>query len=345
MRFRIVTLSLVLSIAGCSMTGLPQDGEAPVEMPVPEPVVDEPAPAPPPEPQPAPAPAPEPAPPPEPPPSTFTPPVAVVLSSRAPAYERVATALESLLSKSEIYDLSDRSLLPHEMIARIESSDARAVVTIGLRATLLARDQVSVPVIFAQVFNVSEHELEGATIRGVSVLPPLDVQLDVWRTHSPGIESVGAIVGAGHEGLLDEARKAALSAGLEFHHRIAESDRETLYLFNRLVPEIDAFWLFPDNRILSADVLREMLSYAAAHRVEVAVFNESLLDIGPGVSTSADESDIARMVVLVLNRIDAGEIDDVPGLTPLNEVRLTIGDTARGTAARRERPAAQDESP
>lgn len=323
-------LSLVLPLAGCSLLGPQPTEEAPVEVAEPEPELAAEPPAVEPEPEPEPEPPPPPAPPP--PPTSYEPPVAVVLSSRAPAYEQVALALAERLPASEVYDLSDRSLLPREAFERIAGSDARAVVAIGLKAALYAKDHARVPVVFSQVFNVAGNGLLGDSLRGVAVLPPLARQLEAWREHSPHLTSIGAIVGRGHGTLLEEAREAAASHGLEFHYRTAASDRETLYLFHRLVPDIDAFWLFPDNRILSGGVLEEMLSYAARHRVEVAVFNDALLELGPAVSTTSDEADIAYVVMRILNRIGDGEIDEVPAVSPLNEVRTTLGRRKRSAA-------------
>ena len=38
---------------------------------------------------------------------------------------------------------------------------------------------------------------------------------------------------------------------------------------------IDGLWLLPDNRILSPDVVREMMSYSAKHKKQVVVFGNN----------------------------------------------------------------------
>ncbi|MEX2260128.1 MAG: ABC transporter substrate binding protein [Woeseia sp.] len=325
-RFRLLSLLLLLQVGGCALLSPPPEEPPPQEVPAPPP-------APPPQqetPAPAPVPRPEPVPEPPPPPAptTYAPPVAVVLSSRAPAYERVALALGELLENREIYDLSDRSLSPRDAFARITEFSAGAIVAIGLRAAVYARDYTTVPVVYAQVFNATDNELGGERIRGVAVLPPLDKQLAAWREIAPGLASVGAIVGPGHDALLDEARQAASANELRFESRIANSDREALYHFNRMIPSIDAFWLFPDNRILSPSVLTEMMDYAARHGVQVAVFSDNLLELGATLSTTADEDDIARTIMLLLNRIHDGGIKDIPAISPLNQMRISFGPAA-----------------
>ncbi|MCB1845624.1 MAG: hypothetical protein KDI09_21820, partial [Halioglobus sp.] len=254
--------------------------------------------------------------------------VAVVLSSRASAYTDVSEALTGLLKDVEVYDLGDRSLSPRDAFAAIHSSNAAAVVAVGLRAAVYARDYAEVPAVFTQVFNDAENRLIGDTVRGVAAIPPLAAQLDAWLKVNPGLKGVGAIVGSGHERLLLEASDAAAGRGLAFQHRVASSDRETLYLFTRMMPNIDGFWLFPDNRVLSAGVLGEIFENASRHGVQIAIFNDSLLSLGASLSTTTDKRDIARTVVDVLRQIQSNGVETVPEYSPLHEVHVRLNDSA-----------------
>jgi ABC-type uncharacterized transport system substrate-binding protein len=266
---------------------------------VPEPVVEVPEPEPEPEP-----PVVRPAPPPR--------QVAIVLSSRQEAYEAVANELSERLDNVAIYDL--------------------------LRAARSSVAMAQVPVVFSQVFNYQDHGLITETSRGVSALPPLDAHLAAWKKLDPTLARVGLIVGAGHESLRTEAEIAAQNHGVELRIQEAGSDQETLYHFKRIIHEIDGFWLFPDNRILSPRVLTEILQQANRRHVPVAVSNEAMLQLGAAISVSTIPSDIAATIVQVLERIRAGEIDTVPPMTQLSEVRVLTNDAlmkpevAAGTA-------------
>ncbi len=110
--------------------------------------------------------------------------------------------------------------------------------------------------------------------------------------------------------------------GIKFHYAIAQTDKETLYLFNRLVRDIDGFILFPDNRILSRSVLGEMMSYASRHRVQVAVFNPPLLEHGATFSAATVPADIAVTITRILEEIIAGNIDKVPPITALTKIEV-----------------------
>jgi ABC-type uncharacterized transport system substrate-binding protein len=248
--------------------------------------------------------------------------IAIVLTGRQPAYEAVARELELVLEDYSLYDLSDRSQSVRGVFGSIADEQATAVVAIGLRAALSARALSSVPVVFCQVFNVNDNDLITENVKGVSSLPPLILQLRAWKELDPQLKNVGAIIGAGHETLIDEATSAAAELGLNLHFKLAGSDKETLYIFNRLVPDIDGFLLFPDNRILSRTVLDQMLSYASRHEVQVAVFNESLLEMGAAISATPVDADVASTIVRVLDQFDKNQGHLLPPLSPLSEIQI-----------------------
>ena len=255
--------------------------------------------------------------------------VSVLLSSRLPAYERIAIALRTELGQLDVYDMDDRSLTPREMHDSIRAAKTEVVVAVGYKAAAFATRMPDMPVVFSQVFNTGGLDLESGRVRGVSVLPPLDQQLEVWRTLNPNLSSVGAIVGTGHEMLVEEAGIAATTHDVRFQHRVAQSDRETLYLFTRLVPEIDGFWLFPDNRILSTEILKEMLTYAARHRVQVAVFNDSLLSIGATLSTTPVDADVAATILQVAEQLVESDGEGVPPIAPLSDIAVRVSEASR----------------
>lgn len=318
---RALASCMLLVVAGCASRP-----PAAVPEPAPAPVAGEVA-------QEAPEPAPRPAPPPrvESPPETPPPPpaepqtgrVAVVLSDRSPAYESVAVALGKRLGRVLLYDLADRSLPPAAVFSGIADSAAEVVIAIGLEAVERAMLLSPLPVVFCQAFNVDTRR-SSVPVRGVAAIPPLAPPLRAWKEARPALRSIGTIVGEGHDALIAEAEAAAADQGLEFRYGISGSDRETLYLFHRMARDIDAFWLFPDNRVLSVPVLEEMFAYARRHGVQVAVFSPALLALGPDVVVLSDPDDVAATALAVAERIMAGELGTVSPLTPLRRVEVRV---------------------
>lgn len=254
------------------------------------------------------------------------PPVSILLTNLQPAYASVAKELEQLFEQYVVYDLSDLSGPPVSVLRQINDSDTGAVIAIGLRAARSAIAMSNMPVVFSQVFNHQDHNLLSENSRGVAALAPLDAQIAAWKKIDPKIARIGVIVGEGHDDLVAEAALAAERHDVELLVKIARSDQETLYLFKRMVRDVDGYWLFPDNRILSTRILQEMLDEANRHRVHVVVPNESMLEMGAAISMSTVASDIAATIVQVVRQIHAGNMDRVPPLSSLSEVRIATND-------------------
>ena len=122
----------------------------------------------------------------------------------------------------------------------------------------------------------------------------------------------------------------AAGSSVEIKAEVSSSDRDTLYLFKRLAPQVNGLWLFPDNKILSPPVLRDLMSYAVAHGVGVLVSNDALLAWGALASVSSTPADVARNVRVVLDRVSAGSTASLPPMTPLTEIRVQVNaDVAR----------------
>jgi len=254
--------------------------------------------------------------------------VVVALSDRTPAYLAVANALQAELPRTEVYDLSDPSIQSGEAFQAIHDSGALVIVAVGLQAAEAARVNSHIPVVVTQSFNTTTSpEWPGLTTT-VSMLPPIDLQIDYWQTLDPDIKSIGAIVGPGHEALLTKTATSMREHGIEFQHAVAENDRETLYLFNRMASVIDGFLLFPDNRVLSPAVLRDMMRYAEKHNIQVAVFNEPLLKLGAVFSAEAFETDIAATIAQVIEKIELERSDSLPEITELSKIRIRTNPTS-----------------
>jgi ABC-type uncharacterized transport system substrate-binding protein len=255
------------------------------------------------------------------------PPVAIVLTSAEPAYADVARELTGRFKDHEIFDLSDRSQTPVSVLRLINDSSSDFVIAIGLRAAQSSVAMTDKPVIFSQVFNHQDHRLLTGNSRGIAALAPLDAQLAAWKNIDPTIARVGAIIGEGHDELIVEARLAAERHGIDLRVQVTHSDQETLYFFRRMIRDIDGFWLFPDNRVLSGRVLQKMLADANHQRVPVTVPSESMLQMGATISMSTVAADIADTIVRVVRQIQVSGLGSVPPISRLSELRVQTNGT------------------
>ena len=308
----VLAMGVMASLAGCAMlrpppapvpvlTGsIPEPVvSAPVE-PTPEPVVSEPVEAP------APGlPVPEPA-------AT----VAILHSGGAPAQteiaDRIAAGLTGPAFEARVIDVDVAGRgLPVD--ASVET-DARIVAAVGPAALEAARQRFArAEIVFSQVLDAEV----SPGMHGVAATPPLSLQFAAWAAVDPKLGRIGVITSARFASKVMDASEAATAIGARLDHRISTSDRETLYIFRRLAPEIDGFWLAPDSDVLSTAVIGEMLDLAAELEISVLVFSEALLERGGLLSVSAPVDDVAEKVVAAIGEIRSGSGRSLPAEIPL----------------------------
>ena len=198
------------------------------------------------------------------------------------------------------------------------------VVAIGLHAARAAQSLDGKKVVFCQVFNYESGNLVTPSMKGVAAMPSVRELFHAWKTLSPKLRRVGVITGMNLGGLIDEARAAAAENRIDLVHVEVRSDRETLYAFKQLAPKIQGLWLVPDNRVLSLEVIRDMMVYGMREGKQMAVFSHQLLGLGGLMSAESNYGDIAEQVLARVRQ--AQEYAGVPGepVTPLSKADIRI---------------------
>jgi hypothetical protein len=200
----------------------------------------------------------------------------------------------------------------------------RIVAAVGPPALAVAQERFPQANIIASYILATGEGNESPKTRRVAPMPPPTLQFAAWSEIDPALRRIGLITSQNMVSAARSAKAGASSIGAELVHRVSTSDRETLYLFRRLAPDIDGLWLAPDSEILSPVVIDEILSLAAEFGVGVLVFSESLLDRGGLVSVSAAPEHIADMVVDTIGRIRFEGADTVPPEIALREGEVRV---------------------
>ena len=268
--------------------------------------------------------------------------VTILLSDDLPAYSGIADELSTRLTERPViislHGNPDSSAVTPELLRQ---TDKRSVVAIGPIAAQTTTRLTAEQVVFCQVFNYQMLDLSAKHTRGVSFLPPAELQFRAWKKLDPGLQRVGVITGPGHKELIAEAREAAKHHGIELIHRTVQSDKEMLYDFKRLTPEIQGLWLLPDDRILSRRVLREIMSYSAKHQQEVVVFHPELLRFGGLMSINSVDADVSDQVIAALRAGSRRTGVAANNPLPLKQVRIEVNPTVAQSLDRRSAPQPQ----
>jgi len=249
---------------------------------------------------------------------------ALLLSDDIPAFSAIAEAIVARIGDAplSIHNLDSNPV--NALRIRAAAAEADRLIAVGLFAATVARQIEGKPLVFCQVFNYQDYELISASSKGVNMLPPFDLQLDAWLELAPDLERIGIILGPDQEPLIEEIRAAVQARQVELVVRTVESDKEALYNFKRMTQDIQGLWLLPDNRVLSPEVVREIMSYSARHRTQVVVFGANLLDLGALMSVTTDPGDIADRVLERIARVDADDRVAGPEMQPLTMLDVDI---------------------
>lgn len=248
--------------------------------------------------------------------------IAVLQSDASAPYADVTNAIaQQWQGVVEIYRLHADADQNAGTLREIQASAKPIVIAVGLPAASQARQLSGKKVIFCQVFNYEDANLLTPWMKGVSATPPVSAQFRAWKLLDPSVTRIAVITGKGLHDLMQEARAAAKEHQIHLQHIEVVSDIEMRYAFQRLDSDVRGLWLVPDNRVLSREVLRDVLSMSPSRNRQVLVFNEQLLPLGGIMSVEADPADVAQQV---LARVRQATRDTVPGPDVLGLTRINI---------------------
>lgn len=247
--------------------------------------------------------------------------IALLLSDRSAAFVGVQREIQKKYSqRMESYFLDDNKAAQSLVQKQVQSSDLPVVVAVGLPAARIARELSGKRVVFCQVFNYEDVDLTAPWMKGVAAVPPTQEQFHAWKQLAPRLRTVGVITGGNLRGLMEDARAAARKNGIELVHVQVKSDKETLYAYKQLMPRIQGLWLVPDNRVLSHDVIRDLMAHSVQEGKQVAVFSRQLLALGGLLSAETSYADIAEKT---LERVARPDVGGAP-VSPLTKAVIRI---------------------
>jgi ABC-type uncharacterized transport system substrate-binding protein len=283
MYWRLIIIALALVVQGCVQ---PKQAELPVTSVV--------------QPQPQPKPRPE------------IEDVVILVSEDTPAYTNVAKALARHLGQhGNIRFLSENLHENIKMVAAYKNDEKTQFVSIGLAASVAAKTLANRQVVFCQVFNYKDYDLFTARHKGVSMMPSMSKIFGTWRALAPDTTDIGVISGPGFEDMMQVAKSAAKNHGITLHHEVVTSDKEYQFAYKQMANNVQGYLLLPDNRVLSGNVLHDVMTFSVRNSKQVAVFSEELLSLGGLFSVTSDPQNVAQQVLERLEQ-SLGK-DDIPG--------------------------------
>lgn len=269
----------------------------------------------------------------------------VLLRSRALAPYDAAIAGFDAAFRGPVVRFTLEDPGPTALRDRVAALRPDAVVAVGLRAALYARDQLPrTPVVFCVVQDPGRHELGGAWITGVSTEVSTRDELRALRAAAPDVRRVAIFYGRSTgAGLARQAREAAEAAGLELMEVDLGSLSELGARAREAAARADALWMPADATVAATEPFQFLLKLSLDQRKPLLAFSDALVRAGALVAVVPDYAAAGAQAAEVVRRIQSGErTGDIP-ITPVRRTRLVLNEaTARALgrelpiAARRE---------
>ena len=266
--------------------------------------------------------------------------VILLKSSTLAPYQAAAAGFRDAY-RGEVVESSLEDADAAALERRIAALRPDAVVAVGLKATLFARDRFPrTPLVYCVVQNDERYELSGGWITGVSTDVAPGSEVEALRGALPDAQRIGLIYGrATGAALAKAAREACEAAHLTLVEAPVSSLSELPAQARDLAGRVDALWMPADPTVATPEAFRFLLELSLEQRKPLLVFSESLVRAGALMAVSPDYAWVGARAAEEVRRIQTGErAGDIP-VAPLRRTRVILNASA-AHALGRDLPAA-----
>jgi putative ABC transport system substrate-binding protein len=189
-----------------------------------------------------------------------------------------------------------------EQILRI---NPRFIYTIGSKAYLLAQEMAEDrTIVFSSVLNWQRLPVS-KNVYGVSNELPSGMQLMTYRYLFPEMKKIGVLYSERfNKEWLDDALINANDVGIEIVAVPITATSELMPALQKLLPQIDAFWLISDPVVLAdRQSVLTIFNLGADHKKPVIAYSDIFANLGATLSLSADIATMGMQAASMVNEL------------------------------------------
>lgn len=248
----------------------------------------------------------------------------ILLLNTNAAIEKYRTAQEEY-QKAVPHTVSNTSIegFPgdiSELYRDIARTPYRLIYCIGTRAYLAAlKHAPEKTILFSSIINWRRLP-QGDHVYGIANELHPTMHLAHFKTIFPRLKTIGVLYAREfNEQWIALAKESAAYTGISLVTQSVTDMAETRRALQKLLPEIEAFWMIPDPMIISSrNNLIDVIQDCDQHRVPVFSYNELYAPLGVTLIISADESTVGRQAAMISR-------DLLSGRPPRQKVQLPAG--------------------
>lgn len=256
--------------------------------------------------------------------------VIVVMKTRdIEPYRLALSGFKSTLSADKIeYTLKEYSLegkSTDEIITGIKADNPTVILTLGTSATDIAKKNIKdTPVVFSMVLNpvssgfVKDMRAPDSNMTGASMDISAKKQLEIFKSLVPHAKKIGVLYNpAETSAIIDEAKLAAESLGLELAAFSITSEKDIPVVMDGIEKKIDALWAVADSSVFTPASTQYILLNTLRNGIPFMGLSSSFVKAGALFAITWDYEDIGRQSGEIASQVISGRgVSQIPVTTP-----------------------------
>jgi putative ABC transport system substrate-binding protein len=215
--------------------------------------------------------------------------VVVVGDARVSQYRDALAGAREVLHDPPVVDPS-----APDAAEQVKRLDPAVALVVGQRSLQLVHAAMpSTNIVYCMVLGSAA--ASSRTTTGVRLEVPPASQLEQLRQVHPGARRVGVIYQPQVSGaFIEDAVKVSGRLGITLISRPVQDAKEVRTAINEIVGGIDALWLMPDPRLISAEMFNFLLVFTLERKVALFGFSDSFTQAGALMSVAPDYQEVGR---------------------------------------------------
>jgi putative tryptophan/tyrosine transport system substrate-binding protein len=260
----------------------------------------------------------------------------VIKSQNLSAYNKViegfeAECIQNNITIKSMYDLNGKMKIGHKTVRNIREEKPDVVLTIGVLATTIAKEEIKdIPIVFCMVINHERFQLAGSNISGIAAEIAIEKQMKGFQTILNPLKNIGVIYDPSKTGnIVESAETKVKDIGMNLVKYEVNSTIEVPEAIEGLTGRIDALWLLPDSTVVTKKSFDLIKSTTLEKKIPLLCTSDVFVKAGALTAVFSDYKFVGRQAAQL-----AGEILERPspgslGIVNPDSFKLAINtDTA-----------------
>jgi putative tryptophan/tyrosine transport system substrate-binding protein len=260
----------------------------------------------------------------------------VIKSQNISAYNKVVKGFQdecihNNITIKSIYDLKGNMEVGHKILRKVRKERPDIVLTIGVLATTIAKEEVKdIPIIFCMVINHERFQLTRHNITGIATEIAIEKQFKGYKTILDSLKNIGVIYDPSKTGnIVANAETKVRDIGMNLVKYEIKSSEQVSEAMENLIGRIDALWLLPDSTVVTKKTFDLIKSTALENKIPLLCTSDVFVKAGALAAVFSDYKFVGGQAAQLAREILSLSAPDSLGIVNPDKYKLAVNiDTA-----------------